>query len=123
MSKVIDIMKRNMNGIIFKLDFEKAYDQVNWDFLWFIMHRMRFGDLLIKEIKRCISCASGPLPVNGTLSPKFNMERRLKQCYPLSSLLFNLVAEALPRLLNQCESAGWINGIHIQGLLEMMTVL
>lgn len=32
-TEVIDTMKRNRNGIIFKLDFEKAYDRVNSNFL------------------------------------------------------------------------------------------
>lgn len=43
-AELVDLMKKNNSGNIFKLDFKKAYDQVNWDFLWFIMQQVSFGD-------------------------------------------------------------------------------
>lgn len=99
-------MKRNKSEIIFKLDFKKVDDRVNWDFLWFIMSRMGFGENWTKWIMRCVICVKVSVLVNGSLSPSFNMECSLRQECPLSHLLFNLVVEALPRLLNQVESVG-----------------
>lgn len=87
-SEVVDFMKKNMSGLIFKLNFEKAYDHVNWEFLRFIMHWMRFEERWIKWIQRCISCATISIPVNGTSGPNFDMEFGLRQDYPLGCFLF-----------------------------------
>ncbi|KAL5539045.1 hypothetical protein UlMin_044773 [Ulmus minor] len=40
---VEDYRKRGKRGVIFKVDFEKAYDLVNWDFLDFVLEKKGFG--------------------------------------------------------------------------------
>ena len=43
-NEVIDeIKKKEIGGLIFKVDFEKAYDNVDWSFLDAIMAKMGFG--------------------------------------------------------------------------------
>lgn len=39
-SEVLDEIKTVGNGIVFKNDFEKAYDNVDWNFLWFVLYKM-----------------------------------------------------------------------------------
>lgn len=70
-----------------------------------------------------VTCAKVSILMNGSPSPRFNIERGLKQGCPLSPLLLNLVVEALPRHLNQFESISWLNGIVIPCLVDRMTVL
>lgn len=41
--EVVDAMKRQGKGIVLKIDFEKTYDCVDWEFLWFVMDRMGFS--------------------------------------------------------------------------------
>ena len=36
-------LKDNMSDLLFKMDIEKAFDHVNWDFLMDVMSKMRFG--------------------------------------------------------------------------------
>lgn len=39
--KLIDSrFKQNRHGVVCKLDFERAYDMVDWDFLFYTMDRM-----------------------------------------------------------------------------------
>jgi hypothetical protein len=37
--------KRNKCGVVLKLDFEKAYDKVDWEFLLLCMKKRRFSDV------------------------------------------------------------------------------
>ncbi|GJX90487.1 RNA-directed DNA polymerase, eukaryota, reverse transcriptase zinc-binding domain protein [Tanacetum coccineum] len=50
-NKLIKWCKRkNANLMVFKIDFEKAFDTVSWDFLFQVMHFMGFSEKLIKWI-------------------------------------------------------------------------
>ena len=42
-SEIISSMRsKKCNGVILKLDFEKAFDSVNWDFLLHLMRKLNF---------------------------------------------------------------------------------
>ena len=44
-NKVIDLLlKTNNSGLLCKLDIEKAYDQVNWEFLLLVLKNMGFEE-------------------------------------------------------------------------------
>ncbi|WKA11433.1 hypothetical protein VitviT2T_028931 [Vitis vinifera] len=45
------VLKNNENGILCKLDIEKAYDNVDWSFLLTVMQKMGFGKKWIGWIK------------------------------------------------------------------------
>ncbi|GJY72569.1 RNA-directed DNA polymerase, eukaryota, reverse transcriptase zinc-binding domain protein [Tanacetum coccineum] len=81
--------------LLLKVDFEKAFDIVNWDFLHDIMAQMGFGVKWRKWIGSCLSSATISVLINGSPSKEFYMERGLRQGDPLSLLLFLLVVEAL----------------------------
>ncbi|RVW90113.1 Transposon TX1 uncharacterized 149 kDa protein [Vitis vinifera] len=50
-------LKDNVSGLLLKLDIEKAFDHVNWNFLIDVMSRMGFGHKWINWMKWC-----GPRP-------------------------------------------------------------
>ena len=54
--------------LICKLDLEKAYDSVDWDFLDYFLLRMGFGSKWRKWIKECVSSACFSIIINW--SPK-----------------------------------------------------
>ncbi|KAL4347618.1 hypothetical protein GQ457_17G007830 [Hibiscus cannabinus] len=108
-----DIKKNNRAAVVFKADFSKAYDMVDWKFLELIMEKMGFGKRWRKWIRLCISTPSISVLVNGVPSKKFNIKRGLRQGCPLSPLLFNLVGEALSALLHKALEAGVLKGVQV----------
>lgn len=64
----------NQRLLLFKVDFEKAFDSVNWAFLFNTMRQMGFGEKWIKWISACLSSASISILVNGSPTREFKME-------------------------------------------------
>ena len=81
--------------ILCKLDLEKAYDHVNWDFLLSLLHRCGFPETWRKRIQFCISTMHFSILINGSSCGFFESSRGLRQGDSLSPLLFVIVMEAL----------------------------
>ena len=106
-------MKDNIPGLLLKLDIEKTFDHVNWDYLLSIMSKMGFGQKWINWIRWCISIANFSILINGTPSDFFRNTRGLRQGDPLSPYLFLLVMEILGQLLFRARSGGFIEGFKV----------
>jgi hypothetical protein len=71
-------------GLLCKLDMEKAYDHVSWDFLLYMLKRCGFGQKWCAWIAFCISTASFSVLINGSPTGFFNSSRGVRQGDPLS---------------------------------------
>jgi hypothetical protein len=100
-------------GVICKMDLEKAYDHVNWDFLLYVLRRCGFGGKWCSWIARCISSAKFSVLVNGSPNGFFSSSRGLRQGDPLSPLLFVFVMEALSRMITAVVSGGLLDGFRV----------
>ena len=93
-NEVVEEAKRSKKPcLVFKVDYEKAYDSVSWDFLVYMLRRMGFCDKCIQWIVACLQSASISVLVNGNPLAEFSPQRGLRQGDPLAPFLFNVVAE------------------------------
>lgn len=106
---------RRVKGAILKLDFEKAFDTVRWDFLLEVLEAMNFGSRWINWIQNIIGTARIAVLVNGAPSEEFSPGRGLRQGDPLSPLLFILISEVLSKLLSRATERGIFKGISCPG--------
>lgn len=106
-------IKEKILGIMCKLDIEKAYDHINWNFLFEMMMRMGFGSKWISWIKFCVSTVRFSVLINGSPEGFFPSNRGLRQGDPLSPFLFILVMEGLSYMLKAAHTRGWIRGFNV----------
>ena len=108
------LLKWDESGVLCKLDLEKAYDHINWDFLLTVMQKMGFGEKWAVWIRWCISTASFSVLINGSPSGFFQSTRGLRQEDPLSPYLFVLGMEALNCLINRAVREGFLTDYRIR---------
>ncbi|MCI73732.1 receptor-like kinase, partial [Trifolium medium] len=65
--------------MLFKVDFEKAYDSVDWGYLDAVMGRTGFPTLWRKWITECVSTTTTSILVNGSPTDEFSLQRGLRQ--------------------------------------------
>ena len=114
-NEAIDSMlKGDEAGMLCKLDLEKAYDHINWDFLLTVMQKMGFGGKWAGWIKWCISTASFSVLINGSPAGFFQSTQGLRQGDPISPYLFVLGMEALSYLINRAVRGGFLTGCRLR---------
>jgi hypothetical protein len=100
-----------MKGIVLKLDFEKAYDKVQWDFMMDVMRKKNFPEKWLTWMKQIIEGGSVGINLNGNPGNFFRTHKGLRQGNPLSPLLFNLVSDALTVMLENAKKIRSDQGI------------
>jgi hypothetical protein len=98
-------------AIILKLDFEKAYDRVNWAFLRTVLTQKGFESGNIHRLMHLVSGGQTAICINGEVGPFFRNKRGVRQGDPISPLLFNFMADALSALIDAAARAGHLRGV------------
>ncbi|GJZ55134.1 RNA-directed DNA polymerase, eukaryota [Tanacetum coccineum] len=105
--------------MVFKVDFEKAYDSVRWDFLNDVMKKFGFGEKWCNWIRKCLQTSRGSVLVNGSPTQEFQFYKGLKQGDPLSPFLFILVMKSLHTSSQRVVDGGFFKGIKLNSSLYM----
>ncbi|GJU32048.1 putative RNA-directed DNA polymerase, eukaryota, reverse transcriptase zinc-binding domain protein [Tanacetum coccineum] len=114
-SKIIDwYKKKNKKLMIFKVDFEKAFDSVNWSYLDYVLLHMGFANKWRSWIRSCLFSARTSIMVNGSPTLEFSPGRGLRQGDPLSPFLFILVMEGLNLAFQETTQMHLIKGVSLR---------
>ncbi|GAU18134.1 hypothetical protein TSUD_248350 [Trifolium subterraneum] len=123
-NEVVDwVKKAKKECLVFKVDFEKAYDSVSWSFLEYMLRRFGFDEKWRSWIKACVFAGSLSVLVNGSPTEQIDISKGLKQGDPLAPFLFILVAEGLGALMKKAVDVGYFKGIQISTTGTIMSHL
>nr|GEZ76253.1 RNA-directed DNA polymerase, eukaryota [Tanacetum cinerariifolium] len=109
--KISNARKRKKDLMVFKVDFEKAFDSLRLDYLDMIMSKLGFGSKWRNWILGCFRNAKSFVLVNGSPTQEFDLNVGLGQGDPLSPFLFILAMEGLHVLSCKAESLGLFKGV------------
>lgn len=88
-----------------KLDITKAFDSVNWSFLFAVLNKMNFPVMFQNWVKTCVQSCMISVKINGSLEGFFKASAGLRQGDPISPYLFVICMEVLSVYLSKLENS------------------
>ena len=101
---------KQIPGLLLFIDFEKAFDGIEWSFVQKTLKHFNFGTSFVAWIKLFYTAINSCVQNNGWSSEFFNLSRGVRQGCPLSPYLFILCAEVLGNAVRKDKE---IRGIKI----------
>ena len=120
---IFDIMdftlSENTSGLMIFIDFHKAFDSLEWGFLYKCLETFNFGEDFMRWVKTIYKNIESCTLNNGFFSEYFKLERGVRQGDPLSPYLFVLAIETLAIAIRQnSEIKGIVIGKEETKLLQ-----
>ena len=103
-------------GFVWKMDFAKAYDSLDWRFLWNVLKRRGFPKVWTNWMKQCVCTTTFVVLVNGRpQGGRIHQQRGIRQGCPLAPLLFILAANTLAICTERLCIRGYLTGFQTMG--------
>jgi hypothetical protein len=91
-----------------KVDLSKAYDKLNWNFIWRVLTEIKLPESIINIIMHSVTSVDTNVKWNGARAPYFRPQRGIRQGDPISPYLFVLCMDKLSHLiLHGVEQGLW----------------
>jgi hypothetical protein len=103
--------RRKEVGVLFKIDFKKAYDKVSWKLLFECLHMRGFNSTWCDWIKQVVSRGTVSIKLNNLCGPYIKSFKGVRQGDPLSPILFNFAADCLTRMVMKAQNNGLFSGL------------
>ena len=91
----------HIEGVALSIDFEKAFDMIDWEFLYYALNIFGFDQAFIQWVQLLYFNIDGCVINNGFSSNPFEIQRGVRQGCPLSPYLFIVAVELLGSLIRQ----------------------
>ncbi|CAL1368079.1 unnamed protein product [Linum trigynum] len=115
--EVMQFLKTKIRGqdkwMALKIDMEKAYDRVEWDFLFQVMVALGFCEKWMIWIKSCVTTVHFSILLNDAQYGYFQPHRGIRQGDPLSPLLFAIYTEAFAAKISQEVASSALHDLRI----------
>ncbi|PNX73217.1 ribonuclease H [Trifolium pratense] len=99
-------MKGNKGYFAIKVDLSKAYDKINWEFIWRVLMEIKLPDNLIKLIMHMVTSVETNVKWNGARNEYFRPKRGIRQGDPISPYLFVMCVDKLSHLISHVVNKG-----------------
>jgi hypothetical protein len=106
-----ELKVKKLGGLLLKLDFKKAYDRVDWDFLREVLLRKGFSTGRTHRLMQLVSGGQTTVNINGEVGSYFWNARGVRQGDPLSPILFDFLVDSLATIIAKAKEAGHIKGV------------
>jgi len=99
------------------LDFEKAFDRIEWGFLFEALAKLGFASQWIHWVRSLYHSATSAIKLNGVAGGSFPLARSVRHGYPLAPYLFILATDVLGHMLEdqrfEVKGLSLLRGGHI----------
>uniref|UniRef100_A0A453M9N5 Reverse transcriptase domain-containing protein n=1 Tax=Aegilops tauschii subsp. strangulata TaxID=200361 RepID=A0A453M9N5_AEGTS len=108
---VHELKVQKKDGLLLEIDFEKTYDTFKCPFLYQMLQAKGFRDVWCDWVMELVRGDKVVDKVNAQSGPYFPTFKGVRQGYPLSPLLCNIIVDGLAILVKRAHDHGLIFGM------------